>query len=363
MSASDSAVAPTSAPSYQVTIEPSGRSFSVAPGQTILAAALAAEIGLPYGCRDGACGSCKCEKTSGSVSQSNYSPNALSVEEEAAGQILTCRAHPQSDVVLQVRQVADLGSHPIKKLPVRVRALERLADDVMRMELQLPASDRFAYHAGQYIDFLLRDGSRRSYSMALAPHWQEEKPGIGLELHLRHLPGGLFTDHVFGGMQPKEILRIEGPFGSFYLREQSHKPMVFIVSGTGFAPAKAMIEHLHFMGSPRPVLLYWGGRRPQDLYLRDWVEQQAAHMPQLHFVPVLSAPQPEDGWTGRTGYVHQAVLDDFADLSGYQVYACGNPDMVAAARQGCIEQCNLPAEQFFADAFTSAADGADAAQG
>jgi CDP-4-dehydro-6-deoxyglucose reductase len=190
--------------------------------------------------------------------------------------------------------------------------------------------------------------------MANAPHTQTEAPGV--ELHIRHMPGGKFTDHVFGAMKEKDILRVEGPFGSFYLREDSDKPIVLLASGTGFAPIKALIEQLQFKGSTRPVSLYWGGRRPQDLYLHDWVLARAAEMPQLRYVPVVSDAQPEDGWSGRTGFVHQAVLDDFADLSGYQVYACGAPIVVESARVAYSAQRGLPAEEFYADAFTSEAD-------
>ena len=339
--------------SHQVSVAPSGRSFTVSPGQTILEAAIAAGVNLPYGCKDGACGSCKCQKISGEVEHAQHASGALTPEEAAAGMVLTCRAQPVSDVVLQARQVTDAHSHPVKKMPVRVRRLERLRPDVMRLELQLPATEKFAYDAGQYIEFLLRDGTRRAYSMANAPHTQGSAPG--LELHIRHMPGGLFTDHVFSAMKEKDILRIEGPFGSCTLREDSTQPLIFLVSGTGFAPAKALLEQLAHCASARPVTLYWGGRRPQDIYMGDWLTQH--HLPGgLRFIPVVSDALPEDGWQGRTGWVHQAVLDDFADLSGFQVYACGAPAMVNAARSSFTSTRQLADEDFFADAFTSAAD-------
>lgn len=337
--------------SYQVTLEPSGRSFSVPADKTILAAAIDLGISLPYGCRDGACGSCKCQKNSGDVTQSTYSSKALTQEELEAGMILTCRSYPMSDVVLHAPQVTLEGEILIKKMPVRVKTLERLSSDVMRFVLQLPTSEEFAYRPGQYLDFLLPSGVRRSYSMAT----MEAKDQL-VELHLRHMPGGVFTDRVFAAMQEREILRIEGPFGSFYLRKNSHKPIVFVVSGTGFAPVKAILEQLQELESPRPVLLYWGGKRPADLYLRSWVEEQLTKMTHWHFVPVLSDALPEDNWSGRTGYVHQAVADDFSDLSGFQVYACGNPAMVSAAHEAYTKECNLPSAQFFSDQFTSAAD-------
>ena len=340
--------------SFNVTVQPSGRAFSTQPEEAVLAAAIRQGVGLPYGCKDGACGSCKCKKLEGSVVHGEHQSKALSAEEEAAGFILTCCAVPQSDLVLESRQVTDESAFPIKKMPVRVSSLEKKSDDVMQLRLQLPATETFRYHAGQYIEFILRDGARRAYSMANAPHTQTEQPGV--ELHIRHMRGGRFTDHVFGAMKEKEILRVEGPFGSFYLREDSTKPIVLLASGTGFAPIKALIEHLQFKRIERPVSLYWGGRRPSDLYLDAWVKERLADMPQLRYVPVVSDALPEDLWNGRTGFVHQAVLDDFADLSGHQVYACGAPIVVESARVAYSAERGLPPEEFFADAFTSEAD-------
>ncbi|TWO72311.1 CDP-6-deoxy-delta-3,4-glucoseen reductase [Caenimonas sedimenti] len=336
---------------FQITVQPSGRGFMANGGEAILQAAIRQGIGLPYGCKDGACGSCKCKKLEGTVVHGAHQSKALSAEEEANGFILTCCGVPRTDVVLESRQVTDESAFPIKKMPSRVTSLEKVSHDVMIVKLQLPANDTMRYHAGQYIEFILRDGARRSYSMGNAPH-----NGPGVELHIRHMPGGKFTDHVFSAMKEKEILRVEGPFGSFYLREDSDKPMVLLASGTGFAPIKALIEHLQFRGSQRPATLYWGGRRPLDLYMDAWVQDRLAEMPQLKYVPVISNALPEDNWTGRTGFVHKAVMEDFPDLSGYQVYACGAPVVVDSARAEYTERCRLPAEEFFADSFTTEAD-------
>ncbi len=343
--------------SFQVTVQPSGRSFTVADGDKILASGIAQGIGLPYGCKDGACGSCKCKLVSGTVTMGPHQSKALSEMEQANGYTLTCCASPTSDVVLESRQVTDAGAFPIKKMPSRVTVLEKKSHDVMLVRLQLPANEVFQYHAGQYVEFLLRDGARRSYSMANAPHTQLDTPGI--ELHIRHMPGGKFTDHVFGTMKEKEIQRVEGPFGSFFLRE-SDKPMVMLASGTGFAPIKALIEHMQHTGVQRPAVLYWGGRRPADLYMHEWVLAQAALMPNLSYVPVISDALPEDAWTGRTGFVHRAVVQDFADLSGHQVYACGAPIVVDSAKADYVGQCGLPEDEFYADSFTTEADKAKA---
>jgi CDP-4-dehydro-6-deoxyglucose reductase len=349
MSSSD----PTS-PSFEITVNPSGRRFTALAGETILAAGIRAGVGMPYGCKDGACGSCKCKKLEGTVTHGAHQSKALSNEEEAQGFVLTCCGVAQSAVVLESRQVTEEGAFPIKKMPTRVSMMEKKSDDVMLLKLQLPANDNFTYHAGQYVEFILRDGARRSYSMANAPHTLAQ----GLELHIRHMPGGKFTDHVFGAMKEKEILRIEGPFGSFYLREDSAKPLVLLASGTGFAPLKALIEHMQFKGITRPATLYWGGRRPSDLYMDDWVKTKLSEMPKLRYVPVVSDALAEDAWTGRTGFVHQAVLQDLPDLSGYQVYACGAPIVVESAKAAYTTQGKLPADEFFADSFTSEADKA-----
>jgi CDP-4-dehydro-6-deoxyglucose reductase len=339
--------------SFQITVEPSGRTFVSTQDETILSAGIRQGINLPYGCKDGACGSCKCKKLSGSVVHGKHLSKALSDDERTQGFVLTCCASATSDVVLASRQVVSENAWPIKKMPARVVSLQKVSTDVIVMKLQLPANEPLQYHAGQYVEFLLKDGVRRSYSMANAPHLVAQ----GLELHIRHMPGGKFTDHVFGSMQEKEILRIEGPYGSFYLREDSPKPMLLLASGTGFAPIKALIEQIQFKGITRAITLYWGGRRPSDLYLDAWVKTKQTEMPNLRYVPVVSDALPEDDWQGRTGFVHRAVLQDLPDLSGYQVYACGAPIVVESARADYL-RAGLPEDEFYADAFTSEADKA-----
>ncbi len=339
---------------FKVTVQPAGVAFDVARDEPILAAAIRAGIGLPYGCRDGACGSCKSRLLDGRVIHGAHQVRTLPPDEEAAGWVLPCCATPQTDCVIEARTVAGAGEHPVLKMPARVATLSRPAPDVVVMKLQLPATVALRYRAGQYVEFILRDGARRSYSMANAPETLGTPPMI--ELHLRHMPGGLFTDHVFGTMKEKDILRLEGPMGTFFLREDSDAPMVLLASGTGLAPIKAIVEHLRGRGNQRAAVLYWGCRRRADLYLHDWAMEAAAALPWLRYVPVLSEPTADDAWTGRTGLVHEAVAADLPDLSGHQVYACGAPAMVDAAQRDLVARCGLPAEQFFADSFTSARD-------
>ena len=346
----------TATPGFQITVKPSGRSFTALPGESMLAAGIRQGIGLPYGCKDGACGSCKCKKLEGVVVHGPHQSKALSEKEAASGFVLTCCGVAHSDVLLESRQVTAQGALPIKKLPTRVTSMEKLSDDVMLLKLQLPANDSFTYYAGQYVEFILRDGTRRSYSMANAPHRLAN--GGALELHIRHMPGGKFTDHVFSALKDKEILRIEGPFGSFYLREDSDKPIVLLASGTGFAPIKAVIEQIQYQGITRPTTLYWGGRRPADLYMDEWVRTKMEEMPHLRYVPVVSDARFEDAWTGRSGFVHLAVLQDFPDLSSHQVYACGAPIVVDSAQAAYTRQANLPEDEFYADSFVTEADKA-----
>ena len=340
--------------SFQVTLKPAERSFPVERDEAILAAAIRQGIGLPYGCRDGACGSCKSRLLEGRVIHGAHQLKALSQAEEDAGLILTCCATPQTDCVVEARNVPGAGEYPVLKMPSRVMSIERAAPDVIVLRMQLPANQTFRYRAGQYIEFILRDGSRRSYSMATAPQRLGSPPAI--ELHLRHMPGGKFTDQAFGTLKEKDILRMEGPFGSFFLREDGDKPLILLASGTGFAPIKALVEQMQDQAITRPAVLYWGCRRKADLYRHDWCLEQAAVMPHLRYVPVLSEPAAEDAWSGRTGFVHQAVMADWPDLSGHEVYACGAPVMVDAAQHDFVQRCGLPAEAFYADSFTSEAD-------
>jgi CDP-4-dehydro-6-deoxyglucose reductase, E3 len=340
--------------SFNITLQPAQRSFTVERDEAILPAAIRQGVGLPYGCRDGACGSCKSRLLEGRVIHGAHQLKALSLEEEEQGFILTCCATPQSDCVVEARSVPGAGEYPVLKLPSRVLSLDKPAADVAVLRLQLPANQNLQYRAGQYVEFILRDGARRAYSIANAPHLLGSPPTI--ELHLRHSPGGKFTDHVFTAMKAKDILRMEGPFGSFFLREESTKPIVLLASGTGFAPIKAIIERLQHLASTRPAVLYWGARRRADLYQDDWARQVAAEMPKLRYVPVLSEATAEDAWDGRRGFVHQAVMADLPDLSGHQVYACGAPVMVDSAQRDFVARCRLPADEFYADAFTTEAD-------
>jgi CDP-4-dehydro-6-deoxyglucose reductase, E3 len=333
-----------------VRLEPSGRTFTVEAGETILEAALRQGVGLPYGCRNGACGACKSSLRSGEISYGQHQERAISPQEKAAGKALTCCTKPLSDLVLEVRELSSLKDLAIRTLPARVEKVEMPAEDVALLYLKLPASERLQFLAGQYVDILMKDGKRRSYSMANAPHDDQH-----LQLHVRRTPGGAFSKYVFEEMKERAIVRFEGPLGSFYLREDSDKPMILVAGGTGFAPVKAVIEHAFHQGIDRPMVLYWGVRSLRDLYMPDLPVQWEREHSNFSFIPVLSEPQPGDHWKGRTGLVHEAVLEDFPSLSGYQVYACGAPAMTDIAKKTFIEERGLAEDEFFCDAFTYSA--------
>ncbi len=335
---------------FKVLVQPSGHEFEVEEGESILDAALRHGFAFPYGCRSGLCGSCRGKLLAGEVNYPDGVPEKLSEEERAHGEAFFCKAVPSSDVTVEVREISAAKEIEVRTLPSRVARLERLNHDVMLVMLKLPSTDRLQFLAGQYVDFLLPGGKRRSFSLANAPHNDEL-----LELHIRHIEGGRFTSEVFEKWKPKDIVRIEGPLGSFYLRDESDKPIIMLAGGTGFAPLKGMVEHSIELGSPRPIHLYWGARAREDLYMHALAEEWARSLPNFQYTPVLSEPAAEDHWTGRRGYVHEAVMADYPDLSGYEVYASGPPAMVYAGRDAFVTR-GLDSEDYYSDAFEFARD-------
>ncbi|MBW3566541.1 MAG: CDP-6-deoxy-delta-3,4-glucoseen reductase [Proteobacteria bacterium] len=333
---------------YTVRLIPSQREFTVAPGESVLDAALRQGVALPYGCRSGSCGSCACRLMSGRVDYPEGPPLGLTDEEIAQGFVLACRAHPEEAVVIEAQELAGLSDVVIKTLPARVVKMQRMNHDTMRVLLKLPVVERLQFLAGQYVDILLRDGARRSFSLANAPHDDEL-----LELHIRHIPGGEFTTKVFAEMTEKALVRLQGPLGSFYLRENSSRPILLVGGGTGFAPLKAILEHAFHAGLQRPIHLYWGARQLRDLYLPELPQRWADEHANVSYTPVLS--EPDKHWQGRKGWVHEAVTEDYPDLSRYDVYMAGPPPMITAAK-GEFLAAGLPYEQLFFDSFDFSPD-------
>jgi CDP-4-dehydro-6-deoxyglucose reductase len=338
--------------SFRVTIKPSNRTFTAEAGEGVLEAAMRNGITLPYGCRNGACGACKGKVLEGSVDYGQYAAHILPEFEKKNGYALFCQAKPLTDLVVEAREISAAGEVQIKKLPCRVQRIERPSHDVAVLYLSLPANERLQFLAGQYLEIIMRDGKRRAYSMGNAP-----EDDAHIELHVRNMANGAFTEFVFNKMKERDILRFEGPLGTFFLREDSEKPIIFVASGTGFAPIKSIVEHAFHIGVKRQMVMYWGARTRPDLYMLDLPMKWQAEHDNFSFVPVLSDSPPEDNWQGRTGLVHHAVMQDFPDLSGYQVYSCGVPVMIESAHRDFTTQCGLPEDEFFSDAFTPS-DGA-----
>jgi CDP-4-dehydro-6-deoxyglucose reductase, E3 len=336
--------------SHHVTLLPEQRTFTVRASETILDAALNVGINLPHSCKGGSCGACRARMLAGSIRYPFGRPIGLTEEEERGGYALICEAHATSDVRLDIREMRPAEDIEIRDLPCRVARKNLLAPDVMALFLQLPAVERFAFMPGQYLDIMLPGERRRSFSIASPPH-----DSALLELHVRRAPGGEFTQRVFDELAEKSLLRIEGPLGQFWYRHEPGRPALLVGGGTGFAPLKAMIRHVLEKGPPRHLHLYWGARTPADLYEDGLVRRWAAAHPDLLYTPVLSAVTPADQWSGRTGLVHEAVVADYPDLSGVDVYASGPPAMIESIKvAGALH--GLAGDRLFFDSFEYAPD-------
>ena len=313
---------------FKVRIEESGHAFEVEENESVLDAALRQGLALPYGCRNGACRSCKGRLIEGEVHYPEGTPKALTPLDNAQGWTLFCKAHPKSDLRIDVEEIVGAQDIVVRMLPCRVISKEQLAHDVVELRLQLAQAERLQFLAGQYVDIVLRDGRRRAFSLANPPHDDDH-----LELQIRHVPGGEFSGYVFDSLKEKALLRIRGPLGSFYLRKKDQRPVIFMAGGTGFSPIKSIIEDALHEGYPHEMHLYWGVRARRDLYKHELASRWAEEHENVHYVPVLSEPLPEDEWDGRTGFVHQAIAEDFPDMSVYSVYMSGPPVMVNAGRE------------------------------
>ncbi|WP_370869815.1 FAD-binding oxidoreductase [Polaromonas sp.] len=340
---------------YEINTVPCGHKLTAREGETVLEAGLRQGLNLPYVCRDGACGVCKGRILKGTVDYGTYQEGVLTEAEKTEGKALFCCAKPLSDLDIECHEVDKLRQFPIKTLPFRVQKMEQAAPDVMLLELLPEGDERMNFVAGQYVAVQLEDGIKRSYSIANPPHETEH-----LQLHIRLVEGGKFTGHVFNGMKEGDVLQVEGPYGNFFLREEDDKPIIFMSGGCGFGAIKGMVEHAFKVGLNRPMTLYWGAKSPADLY-SDLPEKWQQEHDNFKFIPVLSEPKPEYGWQGRTGLVHEAILQDHERLDEYQTYACGSPEMVEASRAPFMAR-GLPEDQYFSDAFTVARYNAPVAQ-
>ena len=342
---------------HEVRLVPGGRSFTVKPGQTVLEASLDAGLNLPHSCKSGHCSSCRARLVAGSIEYPRGRPVGITASEESSGLVLLCQAHARSALVVEARRIASVGSVEIKTLPCRIERLVRLAPDVMQAFLRLPAVERLVFQAGQYLDVLLEDGRRRSFSIASPPHDSEP-----LELHVRHVTGGGFTERLFSTLGAGALLRIEGPIGQFVYRHDP-RPSLFVAGGTGFAPLKAMLRHVLERGERRDIHLFWGARTAVDVYEESLVLEWVRRHPELKFTAVLSEARVAAQGDHRTGFVHDAVLAGYPDLRQHDVYAAGPPAMIEAIRASFpphgLDEDRLHFDSFdyAPDATRKAADG------
>ncbi len=319
----------------KVHVLPSHRDFEARVDEAVLAAALRQHLNLPHSCKGGSCGTCRVRLLSGRVAYPHGRPSGIDASEEAAGFALICQARALDDLVLETREIRHVTDVEIRELPARVARMQRLAPEVMGLWLRLPAIEPFTWQAGQYVDVMLPGERRRSFSLANPPH-----DAALLELHVRHAPGGAFSEQVFGGMKEGSLLRIEGPLGQFVYRA-GERPLLAIGGGTGYAPLKAILREVIEKGAQRGITLYWGARDVRDLYDDAWLRALAARHPQFRYVGVTSE------------LVHEAVLRDVADLGSYDVYAAGPPAMIDAVRHELPGRGADPARIFF-DSFDRA---------
>lgn len=344
---------------HSVRIEPHGRTLKVASGEPLLQAALAAGLNLPHSCKSGHCGSCRARLIAGEIHYPHGLPLGLTPEEADRGQILLCQARPRSDLTLEARLIASVADVEIKTLPCRIARLTPLAADVCQVMLQLPAVEPLRFHPGQYLDVLLEGGKRRSFSIACPPH-----DAALIELHVRRVPGGGFTERLFGGgvgsaappLAAGALLRIEGPMGQFSYRDGTC-PIIMVAGGTGFAPLKSMLRHVLETGIRREIHLYWGARHCADLYEEQRVLGWRRSHRQLRFTAVLSEASAVEAEHHRTGWVHEAVLADHTDLAGFEVYAAGPPAMIEAMRAS-FPRHGLASTRLYFDSFDYAPDSA-----
>ena len=328
---------------HRVRLEPSRRAFDCQAGETLLAAGLRHGYALPFGCQSGGCGSCRARLMSGRTTYPGGRAPALSEGEVAAGYVLMCLAHAESDVTLHLHQPPMLEQLRPRTWPVRVASHRQLSHDVVGLTVKLPRGEPFRYLPGQYVDFLLPDGRRRSFSIAGA-----SADGALLEFHLRVTPGGFFAHYVQDEMPDRTILRFEGPLGAFYVRDESLRPAIFMAGGTGYAPIKAMLERQFERQATRPLHLFWGARASRDLYQDDLAREWAKAHRNFRYTPVLS--EGEDGWSGERGFVHEAVLRAYPDLAGHEAYLAGPPVMVHAGKRAFVA-AGLDPDHLYYDSF------------
>ena len=331
---------------FQVKNITSGAIFTANEGESILTAALRQGVMLPYSCKNGTCGSCKGLLETGEVHYPFHPPLALSREEIGEGCALLCQAEPIEDLVIRAREIEAVRDIQVRKMPARVIEKTLMAPDVMRIRIRLPEAQRLQFLAGQYLEILVPDGKRRAFSIASPPQSEDI-----IELHIRHVDGGGFTGWVFDELKERDILRLEAPLGTFFVRnDKTERPMIMMGGGTGFAPLKSMIEDLLAHKDTRPLHLFWGAQTRAELYMHEQAQQWAEQHDHIQYSNALSEPESDEQAGGFTGMVHEAVLHQYPELSGFDIYMSGPPAMIDAGRTAFLNN-GAEKRRIFFDSF------------
>jgi NAD(P)H-flavin reductase/ferredoxin len=330
---------------FTIRVAESGIAFPCEPREFVLDAAERAGYSMPSSCRKGVCSTCEAGLLDGEVEQRGRGRRTA-----RDGTALMCRSQPRADLTIRPKRFERIDIFRRKIITTRVFRLSRPEPDVTILTLRFPIGLRAPFKAGQYLQVVMEDGDRRNFSLANAT-----RDNDGAELHIRHVAGGKFSQGMLSKLSVGDPLQVEVPYGDLHLRA-SERPVILLASGTGFAPIKSIIQTAIHSGHHRPMQLYWGGRKREDIYLFDLPARWAQRWPWFTFTPVLS--EPSSDWTGRVGLVHDAVREDHPDLSATDVYACGSPLMVNAAQRDFTSHHRLPDAQFFADAFVESGPSA-----
>jgi NAD(P)H-flavin reductase/ferredoxin len=330
--------------SFKIQIQGSDEAFDCASSENLLDAAMRQGIEMPYSCRKGVCGNCKGRVVHGELvlgTQGGSHETGVNQPDEH----LFCRAQPASDLSIDPTSWHRVDPNARKIVQAKLFKKIQLASDVTQLQLRFSAGVRVKFKAGQYLQLLLPDGQRRSYSMANAPHESDS-----VQLHIRNLPRGYFSDTMLKNIQIGDLLKVELPHGDFWLREDSERPLLMVAGGTGFAPIKSILDHIIRQKLQRKVHLYWGAREQEGIYANDLLARWSQQSPSWVIHPVLSELPDGSIWKGRLGFVHEAVQADFENLNDWDVYACGGMPMVTALR-GVCKQLGLPDANFYSDVF------------
>jgi CDP-4-dehydro-6-deoxyglucose reductase len=320
-----------------------GKSFNCDSNTTVFEAAKNNGIILEHSCLTARCRSCAVQVESGTTND-KYDDLVLSAEEKSSNWILTCNTMPTSDLVLDIEDLGDIKVFDKKIIPAKIQAINKLNDTVIEVSLRLPPNSNFGYNSGQYVN-ITKGSIKRSYSVANA----YSESGL-LTFLIKKYENGQMSNYWFEEAKENDLLRIEGPIGSFFLRESEVENIIFLATGTGVAPVKAILESITESPnklSNKKIWIIFGARNESDIF---WQPNELNEVSNLNYIPVLS--RASEDWKGEKGYVQDILIKQNIPLENAQVYACGSNNMIESAKKVLIEN-GLNKKNFFSDAFVA----------